>query len=76
MNPNPSKCTKHTTESHRKYLPIGEFCSVLCNASIAITAHSPAGDSEERADAWVPSERAVRGERRNMQAARGERKDQ
>jgi hypothetical protein len=38
--------------------------------------HSPARNSEERADAWVPSERAVRSERGDMQAARSEWEDQ
>ena len=35
MKPNPSKCTKHTTESHRKYLLIpmvSLFCFVLFRA--------------------------------------------
>jgi hypothetical protein len=78
MNPNPSKCTRHTTESHKKYLPIGEFV-LFCyvpSASIAIVMHSPTRNSEERADAWVPSERAVRSERGDMQAACSEWKDQ
>ena len=76
MKPNPSKCTKHTTESHRKYLLIPMvsfvlFCSVP-GAPIAIAMHSPARNGEERADTWVPSERTVRSECGNMQASRSE----
>ena len=51
------------------------FCSVP-GAPIAIAMHSPARNGEERADTWVPSERAVRSECGNMQAARGEWEDQ
>ena len=51
------------------------FCCVP-GAPIAIAIHSPARNSKERADTGVPSERAVRSERGNMQAARSEWEDQ